>query len=157
MIRLTARLVALAVLVGTAGRAFAADRWDTLQAIHLIENPSNSTRPGPHGELGAYQFRRATWRMHSHKPFHQALNRAESDTVAAAHYDWLAEGLERNGVPATAYNIALAWNAGLSATVSGRAPRTSRDYAQRVVNLARELGGSPLALMTATPHIVLTP
>jgi len=162
MIRHIARLIAIVVLVGITSRAFAADRWETLQAIHMIENPRNSTQPGSHGELGAYQFRHATWRMHTRRPFHLALNRAESDTVAAAHYEYLRGGLERCGVPATTYNIAVAWNAGLDAAISGHAPHASRNYAERVVNLAHDMGRSgvvrqPMALLAPMPRIVLTP
>jgi hypothetical protein len=111
-------------------------RWATLEAIHRLENPRNLTRPGPYGELGAYQFRAATWRMHTTEPFHRALDREAADRVAVKHYEWLKRGLERAGVPATAYNIALAWNGGLSATINRRAPRVAHDYAQRAENIA---------------------
>ena len=162
MIRQLARILAIVMLVGITGRAIAADRWETLQAIHMIENPRNSTRPGSHGELGAYQFRHATWRMHTRRPFQLALNRAESDAVAAAHYEYLRDGLERSGVPATTYNIAVAWNAGLDAAISGHAPRASRNYAERVVNLTRDtgrpsVGRQPLAILAPMRPIVLTP
>ena len=56
-----------------------------------------------------------------------------------AHYEWLRAGLKRNGLEVTSYNIALAWNAGLSAAVKGRAPRAAKFYAERVNNLASEL------------------
>src|SRR2546430_6926225 len=36
-------------------------RQVTLEAIHNLENPRDLTRPGPRGELGAYQFRESTW------------------------------------------------------------------------------------------------
>src|SRR5581483_3534765 len=75
----------------------AADRWETLEAIHWVENPHDSTRIGAHGELGPYQFRQSTWRMHSHRPFYQAVNRQYSDEVAVKHYEWLRGGLEQAG------------------------------------------------------------
>ena len=37
--------------------ARAEDRAALLSAIHSLENPYNLTKPGAHGELGAYQFR----------------------------------------------------------------------------------------------------
>jgi hypothetical protein len=74
--------------------------------------------------------------MHTSVPFRQAINREVSDTIAVKHYEWLKRGLEAAGVPATPYNIALAWNGGLSAVISGRSPRVAHDYAQRAVNLA---------------------
>jgi hypothetical protein len=150
MFRLIARVLLLVVLVGTTQRLFAADRWETLQAIHLIENPRDSALPGTHGELGAYQFRRSTWRMHSHQPFQLALYRTQSDEVACAHYEWLRAGLVRNGFSDTTYNIALAWNAGLEATVNGRTSRASRSYAERVSNIVRDLKRAESAATAAT-------
>jgi len=116
--------------------AVASERWATLEAIHCVENPRDLARPGPCGELGAYQFREETWRMHTSAPFASALNRRVSDAVAVKHFEALKQGLERAGLPATAYNIALAWNGGLTAVVRGRVPAASRDYAERVTNLA---------------------
>lgn len=133
------------LLVGLAGALHAAEQWETLQAIHLIENPHNSTRPGAHGELGAYQFRQMTWRMHTQAPFRNALVREHADRVAVAHYDWLAQQLRRNGLQANTYNIALAWNAGIGAVVSGRAPSASHQYARRVVNIADDLHRATVA------------
>ncbi len=129
-------LLVLSLLVSVAS---ASDRWETLQAIHWIENPTESVAPGRFGELGAYQFRRSTWQMHTKQPFHLATNRAESDKVAVAHYEWIKRGLERNGIEASPFNIALAWNAGLSAVVERRVPSVSRGYASRVVNLVNDL------------------
>ena len=125
----------------TSPKCRAASRHVTLEAIHQIENPRNLTRPGPAGELGAYQFRAATWAQHTRRPFSDALDRRWSDLVAALHHDWLCERLVRNGLEPSVYNVALAWNAGLSATVRDRAPRRSHDYAVRVGNIAGELQG----------------
>ena len=111
-------------------------RWATLEAIHNLENPHNVSRPGPYGELGAYQFRITTWRMHTSLPFSRALDRRYSDLIAVEHYEYLKRQLEAARVPATPYNIALAWNGGLTGAISGRAPRAARDYAQRAANLA---------------------
>jgi hypothetical protein len=80
-----------------------------------------------------------TWAQHSRRPFTDALNRRWSDEVAVRHYDWLCERLARNGLEPSVYNVALAWNAGLSAAVRGRAPRRSHDYALRVGNIANDL------------------
>jgi hypothetical protein len=67
------------------------------------------------------------------------LNRRYSDHVAVQHYNWLCERLVKNGLEPSVYNVALAWNAGLHATVRGRAPRRSHDYAMRVGNIASDL------------------
>lgn len=116
--------------------ASGSSRWATLEAIHKLENPQNSPKPGRFGELGAYQFRSSTWRMHTSIPFQQAIHRETSDNVAVMHYEWIKKSLEAARKPATPYNIALAWNGGVSAAISGRAPRAARDYAQRAANLA---------------------
>ena len=119
--------------------AQAADRWETLQAIHMIENPTNSTRLGSKGELGPYQFRPGTWKMHTKKPFRMAADRQESDMVAVKHYEWIRHELEKSGVEASAYRIALAWNAGLAATLRNAAPTSSHRYAERVQAVADDL------------------
>lgn len=144
------------VMMVTASSAQASGRWATLEAIHQIENPKELTRPGAHGELGAYQFRETTWRMHSKEPFRRALDRAQSDVVAVKHYEWLKRGLEQAGVPITPYNIALAWNGGLEATVLGRSVSASHAYAQRAETLAMLLEERRVAdKETATPNPVV--
>lgn len=133
------RLVLGVIVIGVLGcsvpMANAAGMWVTLEAIHQIENPRNLSRPGARGELGPYQFRAETWRMHTAVPFARAVERADSDAVAAKHYEWLRRGLERARMPVTPYNIALAWNSGLTAAVQGRAPVAAHHYAQRAENL----------------------
>lgn len=74
--------------------------------------------------------------MHTSIPFACAINKRASDDVAVKHYDWLKRGLERSGLPANPYCIALAWNGGLSAAVKGSSPRAACDYAERTANLA---------------------
>lgn len=128
----------LFALLASVTSAYASSRWATLEAIHKLENPLNLSRPGRHGELGAYQFRSSTWRMHTSVPFNRALDRDTSDVVAVKHYEWLKRGLEAAGVRATPYNIALAWNGGLGAVISGRSPSIAHDYARRAANLAAE-------------------
>jgi hypothetical protein len=122
-------------LIAFVGKTEAASRSAILEAIHNLENPRNSTKPGRHGELGAYQFRASTWRMYTSLPFSHALNRDTSDAIAIKHLEWIKRGLEAAHVPATPYYIALAWNSGLSATISGRSPRVAHDYALRASNL----------------------
>lgn len=139
-------VLGLAILPAKATAA-AGGRTETLEAIHAVENPHDSMRPGRHGELGAYQFRRSTWRMHTRLPFEQALDRTASDEVAIRHYEWLKRGLVRAGLPPTAYNIALAWNGGLTATIRGSTSSASHHYAERVANLTQELSAGRLAVV----------
>ncbi len=123
----------------------ATERWETLEAIHWIENPNNSQLPGRFGELGAYQFREGTWRMYTSVPFYRANDRKASDDVAVRHYEWLKNGLVRAGIEITPYTIALAWNGGLTAVVRGSITEGTRDYATRVNNIAERLRRPQLA------------
>ncbi|MEY3775397.1 MAG: hypothetical protein RLZZ129_2177 [Verrucomicrobiota bacterium] len=120
-------------------------RADILLAIHWVENPRNVTKPGPKGELGPYQFREPTWRMHTKVSFRRALDREHAEEVAVRHYEWIVRGLQRNGLEVIPYNVALAWNGGLSATVRGRAPAAAHRYAERVQNLTEEMQRERLA------------
>lgn len=134
----TKLLLSATVLVFTIN-ARAADRWETLRAIHWVENPTNQTSVGRFGELGPYQFRPATWRMHTKKPFSMAAVRTAADEVAVLHYEWIKRTLENSGVEPTTFNIALAWNCGVEAVVDGRVPDVSYTYAERVTNLVSAL------------------
>jgi hypothetical protein len=126
--------------------ASASERWATLEAIHQLENPRDTPQPGPCGELGAYQFREETWRMHTYAPFSRALDRRESDAVAVKHYEWLKIELSRRGIEVTPYTIALAWNGGLRAVTEAAPPASVVDYASRVANLAADFESHELAL-----------
>lgn len=128
----------IALALGVPALAFAAERSQVLRAINQVENPHNRTQPGPKGELGAYQFRRSTWFMHSQEPFSRANERVTADEVAAKHYEWIKRGLVKAGMEPSAFNIALAWNGGLQAVTARRAPVSSRRYATRVTNLVAE-------------------
>lgn len=131
--RLLVSLTVALIFSVSAGRA--STRWATLEAIHCLENPRDLTQPGSRGELGAYQFRAATWRMHTSVPFAHAIDRRVSDEVAIRHYEWLRSSFERAGKLPTPYAIGLAWNGGLEAALRGSSPPAARDYAQRVANL----------------------
>lgn len=135
----------LLLLPGFAAEARADGRAETLQAIRAVENPRGTLRPGRHGELGPYQFRSGTWRMHTRKDFSRAIDPRLAEEVAVRHYEWLSRGLRRHGLPVTPYNIALAWNGGLTATIRGRAPAAAHDYATRVSNLAHEFDAARIA------------
>lgn len=132
-----------AVLMAAPARA--SERWATLEAIHQLENPGNSEQPGALGELGAYQFREETWKMHTTAPFSRALDRRSSDAVAVKHYEWIKAELERRGVTATPYRIALAWNAGIRAVLVEHPSAVAADYASRAANLAEYFEKSEVA------------
>jgi len=137
--------VLLVTLVVMAGSAYASDRGETLQAINWVENPRNSMKVGPRGELGPYQFRPATWRMYTNKPFELAAQREHADEVAVLHYEWLKRGLQGAGIEPTPYTIALAWNAGLGQVINDRVPPATYAYAEQVANLAASFKAERLA------------
>jgi hypothetical protein len=145
-------ILLMASLVGLAANAAADDRWQTLRAINWVENPTNHAKMGRHGELGPYQFRPSTWRMHTRKPFRQAVEREASDEVAVKHYEWIKRALENAGVDATPFNIAMAWNTGVTNVLRGRVPHVSYDYANRVTNLVQTLKQRGVAASAPTPR-----
>ncbi len=136
---MTNRLLLLTCLCSAwALTGSAADAWEraeTLRAINWVENPTNHARRGSKGELGPYQFRSQTWRMHSRQPFERAVDRAHADEVAARHYEWIRRGLREAGIDPSPFNVALAWNSGLGSVLRGEVPTVSYRYAERVVNL----------------------
>lgn len=139
MTRLNQVIALFAACSGLLSQAVASDRWETLHAINLVENPTNHARYGSKGELGPYQFRPPTWRMHTREPFTKAVNREQADAVAVRHYEWIRQGLKQAGIDPNPYNIALAWNSGLGAVVTGRVPQVTYNYAQRVENLVTSI------------------
>jgi hypothetical protein len=143
-VRTAAVFILVSLLAVQTGRA--SERWATLEAIHQLENPGDKSTPGSLGELGAYQFREQTWKMHTQAPFSRALDRRSSDAVAVKHYDWIKSELERRGLPITAYNVALAWNGGIRAVTDGHPPAVAVDYASRAANLAAEFDRSQVAV-----------
>lgn len=130
-------LVALLLFFSLAATpAASADDNKTLRAIRLVESGDNPGAVGRCGEQGAYQFMRVTWQTHTGLPFSLAHDPATADRIAALHLLWIQKRLTKAGIAATAYNIALAWNAGVGAVISGRFGASSIDYAERVVSLS---------------------
>ena len=133
------KFLLLVTILGFTNVAEGSDRWETLRAINWVENPTNQTQVGRFGELGPYQFRPGTWRMHTAKPFRQAIQRTVADEVAVKHYEWIKRTFEQAGVEPSIFNIAMAWNCGVEAVLRGRAPEVSYNYAERVSNLVETL------------------
>lgn len=143
MNRLFTRIFLLGVAFVFTIKVAADDRWETLRAINWVENPTNHTKTGRFGELGPYQFRPTTWRMHTKRPFSQAIQREAADEVAVKHYEWIKRNLENAGVDASPFNIAMAWNTGVNNVLNGRVPTVSYDYATRVTNLVQNFKQRP--------------
>jgi len=142
-VRVAAVFIVVSMFFAAKGRA--SERWATLEAIHQLENPYNTETPGSCGELGPYQFREQTWKMHTQAPFIRALDRRSSDAVAVKHYDWIKSELERRQIPVTPFNVALVWNGGVRAVLDGNPPSAVVDYASRAANLAAVLEKSQVA------------
>lgn len=158
MKRLLTQLLLLATVLGFTIKAGADDRWETLRAINWVENPTNHTRMGRFGELGPYQFRAGTWRMHTKKSFQLATQREAADEIAIKHYEWIKQSLERAGVDANPFNIAMAWNSGVNNVLKGSVPSVSYDYAERVTNLVNTFKqNAPRATVAAAPAVEPVP
>lgn len=111
-----------------------------LDAIRLAEGVTDPAKPGLAGELGYHSLTRVVWAQHTTAPFAQAATDPVLEAyVAKQHLDWLERHLlAQHGPHVAPYWLALAWNAGLSATLHGRTTTKSRDFAQRVANLCSE-------------------
>lgn len=129
------------IIVGAVSLNSQASTNAVLRGIRVVETQDQLHPPrGKLGERGPYQFRRSTWRMHTKSSFDLAENREVANTVAKRHYAWIETQLEANGVSASPYNVAMAWNAGVNAVIRGRVPAVARDYASRVLNIAGTYG-----------------
>ena len=93
-------------------------------------------RDGAKGERGPYQLTWKVWRDRMHlQSWSLARSERQGRQCALSQIVWLSEQIEAAGLNATPFNIALAWNAGLSAVLAGRAPVSSYHYATDVANL----------------------
>ncbi|MBA4137162.1 MAG: hypothetical protein C0518_07590 [Opitutus sp.] len=157
---MTQRLLLVSILCSVFGAILptmdAAERAETLRAINLVENPTNHPRRGSKGELGPYQFRSQTWRLHTNRSFNLAVVREHADEIAVKHYEWIKRGLVDAGIDPTPFNIALAWNSGLGAVLRGRVPTVSYNYAERVSNLV-EAQHAQRAVAAATEQATVNP
>ena len=95
---------------------------------------------GAAGEYGAYQITPAVWkltRIGSTRTMRQAT---PSEHHAAAREELLFRiaALQMNHVRITPTSAALAWCAGVSATINGTASKVKLAYAERAENLYRD-------------------
>ena len=115
------------------------DRKIFLRAIDEVESGGRDAARGAAGERGRYQLTQRVWSQHTASPFKHAHRRDLAHAVAEQHFDWIVNQLEMAGWPADVESVALAWNAGLTATINCRTPASSQDYAQRVCNLYADM------------------
>lgn len=106
-------------------------------ALAAVETPHGvPALPGPAGETGRWQLTPAVRRDRGADL--RARGEAVTDeAVAAEQVRWLMRELKAAGVDPLPFNVALAWNCGLSRTLSGKAPERSFDFAGRVTHLVQ--------------------
>jgi len=98
-------------------RAFGATDAQIIQALEMTE--ASYGKIGRAGEVLPSQLSPATVHDHGLDP----LNNLR----------WLKRQLARKGIPASPFNLALCWNAGLTGATTGKAPVSSYEYARRMV------------------------
>jgi hypothetical protein len=119
-----------ALLVVSAHAAVDVDRL----VDALREREGYRGQRGALGEEGPWQFMPSTWAMHMPgRPLAMARDERLARACAVKHVRWLQAQLGRQGVDASAFNIAAAWNAGLTSYVRGRAPVRAYRFAADVV------------------------
>lgn len=122
-----------------------ADPARLLIAIRTVEEWQG--RDGASGERGPWQITRAVWSLHMPGiSFAKARQEGPARLCALKHIAWLTRQLEARNVPATAFNLAACWNAGLTGYTTGRAPVRAYEYAGRVENLYQALNSQPSTL-----------
>lgn len=114
------------------------DKDSFLKAVAQVESGNDPRAVGRMGERGVFQFRKDTWKQYTKRSFFKAHDRSVSYQVALKHYEWLYDGFIRNGYKPTPYLMASAWNSGLTRTLSGKAPSSTRNYARRVATIASD-------------------
>lgn len=121
------RAATIALTVVVAAHASGLDAQRLADALRVREGYRG--QPGALGEAGPWQIRAVTWAQHMPGiPFARAVQAGPARTCALKHIAWLSAALEARGVPATAFNVAVAWNAGLERYTSGGAPVRAYRY-----------------------------
>lgn len=109
-----------------------------LWAITQVETPYGTpAHPGPAGETGRYGLTPSV-RHDRGRELRAAGIPITDENLARAQVEWIRGRLIANHSPAGLMDIAIAYNAGVTAKVNGRAPDRSYDYGARVVNLVED-------------------
>ena len=133
MIRATIILCALCASV-VQSPAAPLDAERLADQIRKVEDFRN--HDGTHGERGPYQITRGVWDMQMPGiPFALARQEGPARACALKHIAWLRTQLVAADLDDNAHTVALAYNAGLTAVLTGKAPMSSYDYALRVQRL----------------------
>lgn len=97
-------------------------------------------KPGAHRERGQWQLTPGVRADRERDLRAQGVKNYTADMiVAGAHVLWIRQRLIANGCAnPTPFDIAVAWNAGVKAKVTGKAPNASYDYAARFSALVQD-------------------
>ncbi len=121
------------VLAAALPSALAASSDRLLAAISQVESGDRDDAVGRRGERSRYQLSERVWLHFSSLPFSRGDDPGFSRDVALAYLGWIEAQLRLHRRPATPYEMALAWNAGVAG--SRRPSSRARDYAERVAAL----------------------
>ena len=108
-------------------------------ALAMVETPNGiPVRPGPYGETGRWQLRPGTRADREHDLRRRGILHPTDETLATEQVLWLQRSLRFIAIEPNAFNVALAWNAGLWQATRGRAPVSAYGFAGRVTALAEQ-------------------
>lgn len=109
-----------------------------LWAITQVETPYGTpAHPGPAGETGRYGLTPSV-RLDRGRELRAAGIPVTDENLARAQVEWIRARLIANHSGHTVFDIAVAYNAGVKAKVTGTAPNRSYDYGARVQNLVED-------------------
>lgn len=127
----------LLVFVLLVIRCLGATDAQIIQALEMTE--ASYGKIGRAGEITPSQLSPAT--VHDHG----------TDPLANLH--WLRREFIKRGVALHPFNYALAWNAGLTAATTGRAPTSSYRYACRMIANLQTLTEQSVGLAAGSPSM----
>ena len=108
-------------------------------ALAMVETPNGvPAQPGPYGETGRWQLRKSVRDDRAHDLRCRAIRNPTDEHIATEQVLWIKRNLLFLHIDPNDFNVALAWNAGLSRIALGRGPIPSYDFARRVVALAEQ-------------------
>lgn len=106
----------------------------------MMETPNGvPSHPGPAGETGRWQLTPGVRYDRTIEILRQLQRLPTDEAIAIRHVLWIREQLRLHGnVNPSPAAIALAWNAGVHAAVTGHAPTRAHDYARRFAALVAD-------------------
>ena len=110
-----------------------------IAVLAQVETPNGvPAHPGKAGETGKWQLTPAV-RVERRADLIRAGVEINDKNLAKAQILHIKRELERAHKPAEVFDIAVAWNAGITAKINGTAPASSIDFGKRVEALVNEM------------------